>query len=352
MRKKMAKEKNYNLLSKDEAKELLNAETFTRVTISFYRYFNITDPKLFRDNMYKEFFTLGVRGRIYVAVEGINAQISIPEDNLEQFKTYLNGISGLENLRLNIAVEDDGKSFAILKIKVRNKVVQDGITDPTFNVNKIGKYLNAKEFNQIYNDPNSIIIDMRNHYEYEVGHFSNAIEIPSETFREQLHMAVDMLQDQKDKNIVMYCTGGIRCEKASAWMLHNGFKNVRHLEGGIINYANNVKKEQLENKFLGKNFVFDERLGERVGGEIISKCHQCGEASDLHTNCANDGCHLLFIQCEKCAATFENCCSTECVEVIHLPETKQKELRRGLNNGQKIFNKSKMHKLEYVSVNK
>jgi UPF0176 protein len=341
----MGKEKIYNLLSRKEAEKLLYEETFKRITISFYRYFKIAEPKLFRDNMYKELFNLKVFGRIYVANEGINAQISIPEYNIDNFKLYIDSIAGLEDLRLNIAVDDDGKSFYILRVKVREKVVSDGITDPNFDMSKIGKYLNAEEFNQLTDDPDTIVVDMRNHYEYEVGHFENAIEVPSETFREQLNMAVEMLEDKKDKNVIMYCTGGIRCEKASSWMLHNGFKNVSHLEGGIIHYANNIKQKGLTNKFIGKNFVFDQRLGEKISDDVISKCHQCGEISDKHTNCANDGCHLLFIQCDNCRAVFENCCSKECQEITHLPEDKQKELRRGLSNGSKVFNKSKSYKL-------
>jgi UPF0176 protein len=190
-------------------------------------------------------------------------------------------------------------------------------------------------------DPETIVVDMRNHYEYEVGHFENAIEVPSETFREQLPMAVDMLQEKKDKNIIMYCTGGIRCEKASAYMLRNGFKNVYHLEGGIIQYANKVKEAHLPNKFLGKNFVFDGRLGEKIGDEIISHCHQCGAPCDSHTNCANEGCHLLFIQCADCAAKYEGCCSAECQAVNHLPEEEKIQQRKGIKNGIMVFNKSR-----------
>jgi UPF0176 protein len=182
---------------------------------------------------------------------------------------------------------------------------------------------------------------MRNHYEYEVGHFEKAIEVPSDTFREQLPMAVEMLKENKEKNIIMYCTGGIRCEKASAYMLHNGFTNVFHLEGGIINYANQVKEAQLENKFIGKNFVFDDRLGERISNEIIARCHQCGKPADTHTNCKNNACHLLFIQCPECATRFEGCCSEECYSVYVLPAEEQKKLRQGRQNGVMIFNKSK-----------
>ena len=105
-------------------------------------------------------------------------------------------------------------------------------------------------------DPATIVVDMRNHYEFEVGHFENAVEIPSDTFREQLPMAVDMLKDKKQTNIIMYCTGGIRCEKASAYMLHNGFKNVFHLEGGIIHYANTVKEKELPKQIPRQKFCF------------------------------------------------------------------------------------------------
>ncbi len=139
----------------------------------------------------------------------------------------------------------------------------------------------------------------------------------------------------------MYCTGGIRCEKASAYMLHKGFKNVFHLEGGIINYARQAKELDLEPKFIGKNFVFDNRLGERITEDVIAKCHQCGMPCDTHTNCLNDSCHLLFIQCSSCAEKFDGCCSQDCKDTKHLPVERQKELRQGLDNGQKIFNKSK-----------
>ncbi len=154
-------------------------------------------------------------------------------------------------------------------------------------------------------------------------------------------MAVQLMEDKKEQNIIMYCTGGIRCEKASAYMLHNGFKNVFHLEGGIINYAQQVKDAELESKFIGKNFVFDDRLGERITEDIIALCHQCGQPADTHTNCKNDGCHLLFIQCSTCATKYDGCCSTECQTIYNLPAEEQKELRKGIDKGMMVFNKSK-----------
>jgi UPF0176 protein len=331
----------HNRVSADLLKQQLAAETFRRVTTSFYQYAKIEDPNAFRDQLYEQLYALGVFGRIYVAHEGINAQVSIPEHNFEAFRSCLYAISFLNGIRLNIAVDDDGKSFWVLKIKVREKIVADGIEDPSFDMANKGKYLDARAFNDLTEDPDTIVVDMRNHYEYEVGHFEQAIEVPSDTFREQLPMAVDMLKDNKDKNIVMYCTGGIRCEKASAWMLHNGFKNVFHLEGGIIEYTNKAKEQSLALKFKGKNFVFDDRLGERITDDVISQCHQCGKPCDTHTNCKNDGCHLLFIQCEECATKYEGTCSSECQTVLHLPEAEKIELRKGIDKGQMIFNKSK-----------
>ena len=330
----------HNRVNSEELKKRLHEEKEPRTTISFYKYFSIGDPQQFRDDLYKELFKLHVFGRIYVAHEGINAQISVPTIHLEAFKTYLYSIPPLDGVRLNTAV-DDGKSFWVLKVKVREKIVADGIADPGFDMNKKGKYVTAAQMNELMKDPDTIVIDMRNHYEYEVGHFENALEIPSDTFREQLPMAVDMMKEKKDKNIIMYCTGGIRCEKASAFMLHNGFNNVFHLEGGIINYAREIRSEGLESKFIGKNFVFDERLGERITDDIISHCHQCGKPADIHVNCANSGCHLLFIQCDECKEKFEGCCSKECRDIIHMPEEEQMKIRRGIDKGRNIFNKSK-----------
>ena len=340
----------HNRVSQAELKKLLYQETTPRTTISFYQYFPISDPKQLRDELYAALNALKVFGRIYVAGEGINAQISVPDSNVNAFRDYLYTIEPLNGIRLNIAVnvsEDlndkhsQGKSFWVLKIKVRDKIVADGINDPAFSMQRKGRYVNASEMNELLKDENTIVIDMRNHYEYEVGHFVKAVEIPSDTFREQLPMAVEIMQDKKDKNIIMYCTGGIRCEKASAYMLHNGFNNVFHLEGGIINYAKQAKENNLESKFIGKNFVFDDRLGERITEDVIAKCHQCAKPSDTHTNCKNDGCHLLFIQCTECASKYDGCCSVGCQTTFNLPLEAQKELRKGIEKGRMVFNKSK-----------
>lgn len=336
----------HNKVSQQLLKEKMLQEPFKRVTLAFYRYVSIENPQDFRDHLYIELTKMNAFGRIYIASEGINAQMSVPEHEFEHFKQFIESEPYLKGVLLNIAVESDGKSFWVLKVKVREKIVADGIEDPSFDLFEKGQYLEAPEFNKLANDPDTVIVDMRNHYEYEIGHFKNAVEVPSETFREQLPKTVEMLADKKDKNVVMYCTGGIRCEKASAYLRHNGFQNVYHLHGGIINYAHNVEQKGLENKFIGKNFVFDGRLGERIGDQIISHCHQCGKPCDTHTNCANDSCHLLFIQCPECAAKYKGCCSEECMHELELPIEERRKRRKGKKNGRKIFNNKSRERMD------
>jgi UPF0176 protein len=341
----------HNRVDKRILKQKMQIDPVSRVTLSFYKYHTIADANAFRNELWLIWNELDVLGRIYVATEGINGQISIPAHKIDEFRDRIYAIPFLKGIRLNIAVDDNGKSFFKLKILVRKKIVADGLNDSTFDVTNTGKHLNAKEFNQLSEDPDTIIVDMRNHYESEVGHFKNAICPDVDTFREELAVVKDLLADKKDKNVVMYCTGGIRCEKASAWMKHNGFQHVFQLEGGIIEYARQVKEQGLENKFIGKNFVFDERLGERISDEIISQCHQCGKPCDTHTNCKNDGCHLLFIQCEACAATYHGCCSHACAEIIALPAEAQKEIRKGINKGRQVFKKGRAQELRQKTHN-
>ncbi len=329
-------------------KEKMRSAVEKRVTISFYRYHRIDDPTAFRNELFTGLRDIRVLGRIYVANEGINAQISVPDDQLEAFRKYLCSIDFLNGVRLNVAVDDNGKSFFKLKILIRKKIVADGLDDHSFDVANTGVHVDAVQFNRLAEDANTVIVDMRNHYESEVGHFRGAVCPDVDTFREELQVVEDLMKNQREKNLLMYCTGGIRCEKASAWMKHKGFKNVFQLEGGIINYSRQVKAQGLENKFIGKNFVFDERLGERITDDIIAVCHQCGKACDDHTNCRNDGCHLLFLQCRECAKKYDGCCSPECREVMRLPREVQRELRRGINKGRQVFRKGRSEKMPYL----
>ena len=316
-----------NRIDKRILKERLYNETFKRKTLSFYKYFNIENPLEFRNDLYRGLDALGCFGRIYVAHEGINAQMSVPEHNAEQFLAYLYSIPELNNTPIKWAIEDDGKSFYKLTIKVRPKIVADGLENNTYDLSKVGKHLTALEFHEAIDKPGTIVVDMRNHYESEIGHFKNAFCPDVDTFRDEIQMVLDKYQDDKDKEFLLYCTGGIRCEKASSFLIHNGFENVSQLYGGIIEYAQQIKQLGVESKFYGKNFVFDERLGESVDGQVISHCHQCGKPADTHTNCANADCHLLFIQCAECAEKYEGCCTEECQTVYHLPKEEQIKVR-------------------------
>jgi len=332
----------YNKLSSDERSKILDSLNQKRITLSFYQYAKINDPKKFRDDLFIFWESINVLGRIYIAKEGINAQLSLPEDNLQIFSGHLKSISILKNVRLNIALKHEAKSFLKLKIKVRDKIVADGLNDSTFDVTKKGVHVDAEEFNNLMKEKNTIVLDMRNHYESEIGHFKNAVCPDVDTFRDSLDVIEDKLKDHKeDKNLLMYCTGGIRCEKASAYFKHKGFKNVFQLEGGIIEYARQVENKKLENNFIGKNFVFDNRRVEKVSDEVIAKCHQCGKPFDIHTNCANDACHLLFIQCDECKSKMKNCCSHSCLEISEMPFEVQKELRKGQKNSNDIFKKGR-----------
>ncbi|SNR52590.1 oxygen-dependent tRNA uridine(34) hydroxylase TrhO [Lutibacter flavus] len=338
----------YNKLSAEERAHLIDEAGKDRLTISFYQYYKIENPQILRNHLFIEWDNLEVLGRTYVSNEGINAQISVPAENLAALKEQLDSISFLKDCRLNIAIEQDNKSFLKLKVKVRDKIVADGLNDDTFDVTNIGIHLDAEGFNKLLEDPNTVCVDMRNHYESEIGHFKTAVTPDVDTFRDSLDIIEEDLKDHKeDKNLLMYCTGGIRCEKASAYYKHKGFKNVFQLEGGIIEYTRQVKEQELENKFIGKNFVFDHRRSERITEDVIANCHQCGEPCDMHVNCANEACHLLFIQCEKCSKKMETCCSIECKEIIQLPFEEQKELRKGIPNSNKIFKKGRSEVLKY-----
>ena len=319
----------YNLENKAVLKERIKNDPTPRTTISFYRYTPIDNPQDFRDKLYIDWSKFGVLGRIYLALEGINAQFSIPNKKLSDFKTYLDNNESLKDMPLKIAVEDNGKSFYKLDIKIKHKIVADGLDDKAFDTTNVGNHLTAKEWNQHMAEKDTIVVDMRNYYESEIGHFKGAITPDVDTFKEELQVVKEELKNQKNTKVLLYCTGGVRCEKASAFLKSEGFTDVNQLYGGIIDYARQCQAENLENKFLGKNFVFDERLSEKISNDIIAKCHQCDKPCDTHTNCANNHCHLLFIQCTDCQKKYDGCCTPHCQNVIKLSKDQQKEIYRG-----------------------
>ena len=332
----------FNKLSKSQAIEKLNKELFNRKTVSFYRYVILDTPLALRDKLYLQWKELGVLGRIYLAHEGINAQLSVPENNWKKFVSNINSYSQFKEMPFKIAVEDDGNSFFKLTIKMRNQIVADGLKLGEYDVSNVGMHLDAKAWNKAMNN-GATVVDMRNHYESEIGKFEGAICPKAETFKEELPEVKELLKGKEDEQILLYCTGGIRCEKTSAYLKHHGFADVNQLYGGIIDYARQLQQDKtLENKFEGKNFVFDERLGERISNKIISNCHQCGMPSDTHINCKNVNCNLLFIQCEKCKKEHEGCCSPKCISIKNLPQEKQDKIRKGQQNRKRFHSHSKV----------
>lgn len=334
----------YNRLSKDILKQRLADETFPRTTLSFYRYVIIEDVETFRDELYQKLDELNSLGRIYVAREGINAQMSVPTHHLNSFLSILEETEYLKDMPIKYAIEDDGKSFYKLIVRLRKRILADGLDDDAYDVTNVGKHLSAQEFHRLASDEDTLIIDMRNRYESEIGHFENAVCPEADTFRDEIQIVAKDFQDQKDKKVLLYCTGGIRCEKASAYLKHVGFKDVNQLHGGVIEYAQQIKQLNIKSKFIGSNFVFDNRMSEKIDHQIVSSCHQCGSPADTHVNCANDACHLLFIQCKECGNIYDNCCSDECKDYIKLPIETQKVLRKervfnGTNNGYKGLRK-------------
>ncbi len=322
-----------DLRSAEEKRKAAALDTRPRTTLSFYRYTKIKDPIEFRERLLSKWSEFNCMGRIYVAKEGINAQMNVPKMYWNEFDTWIQSQPELKAVPYKIAVEEgDLPTFFKLIVKVKDKIVADGLDDDSFDVTNTGEYLTASEMNEYVDDPDAVIFDMRNNYEAEIGHFERAIIPNVVTFREELDKTPKLLEEYKDKKMAIYCTGGIRCEKASAWLKHNGFNNVKHLKGGIIDYVHQVETQGLPNKFKGKNFVFDERLGEKISNEIISTCHVCRKTKcDTHHHCKNQICHTLFIGCDDCVENNSGYCSWGCQQVDKIPQAYKKPLARYYN---------------------
>ena len=315
--------------SREERRREVATDGIERITISFYKYVHLNDPYTVRERLFASWYRLGCLGRIYIASEGINAQMSIPQNNWQTFEEELRSWDEFADVPFKIAVQQNNASFFTLTVKVKNKIVADGLDDASFDPSQTGGYLNAQEMNEYIDDPDAVVIDMRNAYESEIGHFEHARCMQVDTFREQLQRVVSDFKQEKDKKIALYCTGGIRCEKASAWMKHNGFTDVKHVRGGIIDYKHQVEQQGLENKFRGTNFVFDERLGERIGEEVISHCHLCSkQKSDQYHHCRYQPCHVLFIGCADCMKKNNGYCSFACCTKDCLPKQVKRYLAR------------------------
>ena len=314
----------FNKKNKEDLKLDLKNEDFNRVTISFYKYINLTNLEELRDQLYIKWRELNILGRVYIAEEGINAQLSVPEKKLNLFINEIKLHKKLKDINIKQAIIE-GDSFYKLIIKIKKEIVAYKVSKNQYDMNTVGKHLNYKEFNNAI-DSGATVIDVRNYYEGEVGKFENAIIPDIDRSEDLLPEIKKLLKGQEENKILMYCTGGIRCEKASSFLIKQGFNDVNQLDGGIIKYANDIKKDGVESKFIGKNFVFDSRLGEKITDDIISSCHQCNNASNDHTNCENSDCHILFIQCDTCRKKYLGCCSNKCLGFIKLNDDEKKDL--------------------------
>lgn len=320
--------------------EKLAQETAPRQTLSFYRYVIIKNPEAERDELFKSWSELGVLGRVYISREGINAQINLPKPNVEKFRALIDASPYFSKVPFKFAIEEPAIAFWKLSIKVKKQIVADNLPANTYDITNVGKHLNAVEFHQEMEN-GALVVDMRNKYESDIGHFDGAVTPNSQRFGDELQEVINTLADKKDEKILLYCTGGIRCEKASAFLKHNGFADVNQLYGGIINYKHEIEEKGLASKFIGKNYVFDGRMAEAVTNDVIGNCYTCGSSADTYDNCANDLCHALFIQCASCKEKMFGACGTECAKIAALPIEEKKKLRQGKKATFKVLSSQK-----------
>lgn len=271
--------------------------------ISFYRYAEIKDPQSLREELYLTCCECALLGRILLGKEGINGAVSGEGKNIELFKQKMTVYPLFSNLTFR-EQSCAKNAYHKLVVRVRKEIVAFG---RNVDINNKGIALSPQELKQWYDQKeNFIIVDARNDYEYAVGKFKDAIGLPIKKFREFPQMLPN-LKPYQNKKLVLYCTGGIRCEKASAYLMQQGFKDVYQLEGGIINYVS-----QFPNTFWeGNCFIFDDRLVSNDGKPITSCTfcsHECGE----YINCYNLDCDKLFVCCQSCCLAMSNTCSAAC----------------------------------------
>lgn len=279
----------------------------------YYQFYHETNPQAFRDEHQKFCEEMGLKGRVYIAHEGINGTVSGPIVACQKYQEFLRAHKGLEKIEFK-AEDCDEHVFEKMKTKVRPYILNMGFqpgedVDPS---ETTGRHLSPKEWREtIESNPDIVVLDIRNNYESKIGHFKNAICPDLSGFTEFKDWIPELKKKYQNKKILMYCTGGIRCEKYSSLLLREGFEDVNQLYGGILNYA----KEEGGKHFLGKCFVFDDRLVTDVDPEnqdVLAECHRCHKPEYRYVNCANMECNQLFIVCDECATQYEATCSDDC----------------------------------------
>lgn len=274
----------------------------------YYCYTHIADPEEFREQHHILCLNLGLYGRIIIAHEGLNGTVSGTPEACNQYMEAVKADKRFDTLEFKIE-EIETLAFQKLYVRVKDEIVHSSLQhlDPS---RKTGKHLEPSEFKIMKDQSDVVILDVRSNYEHSIGKFKNAVTLDIENFRD-FPEKVKELEKYKDKKILTYCTGGIKCEKASAYLLEQGFDNVYQLHGGIIKYGIEEGGEDFE----GKCYVFDGRIitdVNRINPKVISKCYLCGEVNDRMVNCANPDCNLHVPICEKCGLEYEGACSVEC----------------------------------------
>lgn len=274
----------------------------------YYCYTSIDDTEQFRYDHHLFCLEHGIKGRIIIASEGINGTVSGTKEACEKYMERFKSDPRFASIEFKIE-EHNKHAFTKLHVRVKSEIVYSGLNhiNPA---KKTGKYVEPNEFKELKNSEDVVILDVRSNYEHSVGKFKNAITLDIENFRD-FPDKVKELENLKDKKIITYCTGGIKCEKASAYLLEKGFKDVYQLHGGIIKYGLEAGGEDFE----GKCYVFDNRVVvdvNKVNPKVISTCHICGTECDRMVNCANQICNLHIPICERCGWEMEGACSADC----------------------------------------
>ncbi|QEK53130.1 rhodanese-related sulfurtransferase [Pedobacter aquae] len=282
-------------------------------TLLYYCYSHIQDAEQYAADHLKFCKDLGLTGRIIVADEGLNGTVSGTREQCKAYMDYIYADGRFNATEFKIDDVDE-PSFMKMHCRYKSEIVHSGLKDPHVidPTKKTGKHLEPTEFMEMKDRDDVVILDVRSNYEHNLGKFKNAITLDIDNFRDFPAM-INELAQYKDKKILTYCTGGIKCEKASALLLHEGFKDVYQLHGGIIKYG----KEAGGKDFEGKCYVFDNRIAvdvNSVNPVVVSTCRNCGKTTPKMINCANPECNEHFTQCDECGWELDGACSTACKE--------------------------------------
>jgi UPF0176 protein len=276
----------------------------------FYKYISIEDPETFAQEERERALRLRLTGRTIIAHEGLNATYEGTREATEQYRKELTADARFHDVQFKVS-KGTGNAFRKLSVKVRKEIVSSHLGDDDVNPNEVtGKYLKPGELKKWYeNGEEFVVVDMRNDFEFASGHFQNSIPSGMKNFRD-LANATKKIEPLKNKKVLTVCTGGVRCEKASAYLVKKGFENVYQLEGGIVSYMEKYPTQE----FKGTLYVFDNRLtmdfDDAAKHEVVGKCARCSSSSERYVNCDNDVCHLHYILCENCEKSAGLYCGT------------------------------------------